>query len=340
MKLLFLNRECWQFLSSYPPENTMEEEGTYSSKQLFSLVGCFMRKFMFSILSVGPIPDHIAFIMDGNRRFAKKQHMLEGDGHKAGYESLLSILNYCYELGVKYITVYAFSIENFKRRPEEVQLLMDLMLEKIEDLLRDGNVVDKYGMRLYFIGNLGLLSSPIRAAAEKAMQATAHNSRAVLLICVAYTSCDEMVHAVQESCHEISDHQASRKNGFNSLEETQICNSSEESRISNGSGLRPGVCRRIEQGEEDRMEGEDDLPIIKINDVERHMYMSVAPDPDVVIRSSGETRLSNFLLWQTAYSPLYSPTALWPEISIWHLIWIVLDFQRKYSYLQKKRKQT
>ncbi|KAK4764019.1 hypothetical protein SAY87_013457 [Trapa incisa] len=295
---MFLIRKPCQIHSNQlcAPDNTMEKEGICKFKQLFSYLGCFLRKFMFSILSVGPIPDHIAFIMDGNRRFAKKRHLLEGDGHKAGYESLISILNYCYQLGVKYITVYAFSIENFKRQPEEVQLLMDLMVEKIEDLLRNGSIVDKYGMRLYFVGNLGLLSSTVRAAAEKAMQATAHNSRAVLLICVAYTSSNEMVHAVN---------QAIRKNEFDSVEEEHI----------------------------------EKVPMIKINDIKRHMYMSVAPDPDIVIRSSGETRLSNFLLWQTAYSPLYSPTALWPEISIWHLIWVVLDFQRKYAYLQKKRKQ-
>ncbi|OWM68315.1 hypothetical protein CDL15_Pgr004797 [Punica granatum] len=288
---------------------------------------------MFSILSVGPIPEHIAFIMDGNRRFAKKQHLLEGDGHKAGYESLLSILTYCYELGVKFATVYAFSIENFKRQPEEVQFLMDLMVEKIEDLLREGGIISKYGMRLYFIGNLGLLSEPVQDAAEKAMRATAHNTRAVLLICVAYTSCDEMVHAVQESCQDKSDGpQASRKNGFSSLEESQICNGAEP---------KSCLCSPLEEGEvEYHVEREADLPIIKIGDVERHMYMSVAPDPDIVIRSSGETRLSNFLLWQTAYSPLYAPAALWPEISVWHLIWVVLDYQRKYSYLQKKRKQS
>lgn len=288
---------------------------------------------MFSVLSVGPIPDHIAFIMDGNRRFAKKRHLVEGDGHRAGYRSLMSILNYCYELGVKYITVYAFSIENFKRQPEEVQLLMDLLVEKIEDLLRDESIVSKYGMRLYFIGNLTLLTGPVRAAAEKAMRATAHNTRAVLLICVAYTSCDEMVHAVQESCKEKTDgSEALMKNKFSNLEESRICR---------GAMLKSGVGRSIEEGgEKDHGQSEEDPPIITIGDVKRNMYMSVAPDPSIVIRSSGETRLSNFLLWQTAYSPLYSPIALWPEISLWHLVWVILDFQRKYPYLQKKRKQS
>lgn len=253
-------------------------------------LNCFLRKCLFSILSVGPIPTHIALIMDGNRRFAKKRNLLEGDGHRAGYDSFISMLRYCYELGVKYITVYAFSIENFKRKPQEVEFLMNLMVEKIQELI-------KYGMRLYFIGNLNLLSEGVRIEAEKAMKATAHNTQSVLLICVAYTSRDEMVHAVEESYMEKVD--------------KTVCSEEEEEGV-----------------------------MINLGDVERNMYMSVAPDPDMVIRSSGETRLSNFLLWQTSYSPLYSPSALWPEMRLWHLVWVVLDFQRNYNYLQKKKKQT
>src|ERR1044072_6761572 len=80
---------------------------------------CYLRRCVFAILSVGPMPNHIAFIMDGNRRYAKKRNLGEGDGHRAGFSALLSILRYCYELGVKYVTVYAFSIDNFKRKPQE-----------------------------------------------------------------------------------------------------------------------------------------------------------------------------------------------------------------------------
>ncbi|XVF16022.1 hypothetical protein REPUB_Repub09cG0205900 [Reevesia pubescens] len=188
--------------------------GENGVNRLFGDIASFLRRCLFRVLSVGPIPTHLAFIMDGNRRYAKKKNLEEGDGHKAGYLALMSMLYYCYELGIKYVTVYAFSIENFKRRPDEVHSLMDLMLEKIEALLMEGSIVNQYGIRVEGCENLG-----------------------------------EKHHA------------------------------------------------------------------IKLVDVEKHMYMAVAPDPDILIRSSGETRLSNFLLWQTSHCPLYSPAVLWPEIA-------------------------
>ncbi|XP_059642712.1 dehydrodolichyl diphosphate synthase 6-like [Cornus florida] len=269
--------------------------------KLFGSFGSFMRRILFNILAMGPIPNHIAFIMDGNRRYAKKQNLKEGAGHKAGYSALMSMLKYCYELEVKYITIYAFSIDNFKRRPEEVQDVMDLMQEKIEGLVKEESIVNQYGVRVYFIGNLKLMNEPVRVAAEKAMRATANNTRAVLLICVAYTSSDEIVHAVQQSCQDQEAIQASN-----------------------------GVINEEKQ---------EKHHAIKLVDLGKHMYMSVAPDPDILIRTSGETRLSNFLLWQTTNCLLCCPSVLWPEISLWHLVQAVLNFQRHHSYLEKKKKQ-
>lgn len=272
--------------------------------RLVGIVSSFIRKWMFRVLSVGPIPDHIAFILDGNRRYAKKWNLEEGAGHKAGFFALMSTLKYCYELGLKYVSVYAFSIENFRRRPEEVQYLMNLMQEKIEGLLNEESIVNEYGVRVYFVGNLKLLSDPVRIAAEKVMMATANNTKTTLLICVAYTSTDEIVHAVQESCKEkldgIQDHN--------------------------------GVNEGIEKSEEDC--------VIKLVDIEKHMYNAVAPNPDILIRTSGEKRLSNFLLWQTTCCLLYCPAALWPEISLCHLVWALLNFQHEYPYLEKRKKQS
>ncbi|KAK3218420.1 hypothetical protein Dsin_012390 [Dipteronia sinensis] len=303
-----------------------------TADQLFCSLCSFMRRCLFRFLSVGPIPNHLAFIMDGNRRYNKKKNLEEGAGHKDGFSSLMSILNYCYELGVKYVTIYAFSIENFKRQPSEVQNLMDLLLDKINGLLKEQSIVNQYGIRVYFIGNLKLLSDPVRVAAEKVMMATANNTNAVLLVCVAYTSGDEIVHAIQYSCKQkLDENQAvnadkacnSVINGINGS-----CDEKDEAEASKG-------CR-IEQKE--KIQGEH--PIMNSVDIEKHMYMAVAPDPDVLIRSSGETRLSNFLLWQTNNCLLYSPAALWPEIGLWHLVWAVLNFQRNHSYLEKKKKQS
>lgn len=365
----------------------MEKARGDSASQLAGGLGSFLRKCIFSILSVGPLPIHIALIMDGNRRYAKKQNMAEGAGHKAGYLALMRVLSHCYELGVKYVTVYAFSIDNFKRRPEEVHSLMDLMLEKIEELLEEESIVNQYGLRIYFIGNLKLLNEPVRVAAERAMAATAKNTKAVLLICVAYTSYDEIVHAVQESCKAkrnetealnatkginsvpgveedmkineviVCNLQGSCENSsskFRALNRTTACNGVIGVEKKNGVAVHHPIQGTSEDGWDEvasttrngEIEGNEEskekqvvLPTIKVLDIEKHMYMSVAPEPDILIRTSGENRLSNFLLWQTTNCPLYSPTALWPELGFWHLVWAVLNFQRSYQYFEKKKKQ-
>ncbi|XLS71143.1 hypothetical protein HN51_028008, partial [Arachis hypogaea] len=130
------------------------------TSNLLGGLSSYLRRCIFGILSMGPVPHHIAFIMDRNRRFAKKSNLAEGIGHKAGFLSLISMLRYCYELGVKYVTVYAFSINNFKRKPKEVQSLMELMREKIEELLQNESIINEYGVKLCFIGNLQLLAEP------------------------------------------------------------------------------------------------------------------------------------------------------------------------------------
>lgn len=262
------------------------------------------------VLSRGPIPSHIAFIMDGNRRFSKKNKLMEGAGHRVGFSALMSMLKYCYEFRVKYVTIYAFSIDNFRRRPEEVLSVMELMQEKIEGLTKQESIVNQYGVKVRFVGNLQLLSEPVRLAAERAMVATADNSKAVLTICVAYTSTDEILHAVRESCE---------KKGaeISALEAT-------------GSG--PYGLLGLNSNEKEQEEC-----FIDLKDIEKHMY--VAPDPDIIVRTSGETRLSNFLLWQSSFSLLYSPLVLWPEIQFWHLVWAVIEYQRNYLYLKGKLKQ-
>ncbi|KAI3945493.1 hypothetical protein MKW98_018310 [Papaver atlanticum] len=257
-----------------------------------------LRKFLFRVVSVGPIPSHVAFIMDGNRRYAKKHKLQLGSGHRIGLFTLMSMLKYCYELGVKYVSVYAFSVDNFNRRPEEVEFMMALMEEKIEELLMEESIVNKFGVRIQFIGNLKLLKDSTREAAGRAMAATAKNDNFVLLICVAYTSTDEIMNAIQKSYND------------------KLCK------------LQGSSYSGIDQDFE-----------ITITDIERHMCMSTTPEPDILIRTSGAKRLSNFLLWQSTNTCLYSPTVLWPEISLWHLTWAVLKFQQVPQNFEKKKKQ-
>uniref|UniRef100_A0A2N9IMP6 Alkyl transferase n=1 Tax=Fagus sylvatica TaxID=28930 RepID=A0A2N9IMP6_FAGSY len=254
----------------------MEKGSGSRIKWIFVNLVTFLRKFIFLVLSVGPIPDHIAFIMDGNRRYAKKQNLIEKTGHRVGFLALTSMLK-----------------------------------KKLKGLIEEESIVNRYGVRVYFLGNLKLLSEPVRLAAERAMVATANNSNAVLSICIAYNSTNEIVHAVEKSCEE-------------KWEKISLLNAS-----GSGYGLIRLEC--IEKDERGNL--------IKLIDIEKHMYMSVAPDPGILIRTSGETRLSNFLLWQSAYSYLYSPSVLWPEIGFRHFLWAILNFQRNHFYLEKKRKQ-
>ncbi|KAH1151097.1 hypothetical protein AAZX31_16G106500 [Glycine max] len=206
---------------------------------------------------------------------------------------------------------------------------------------------------------------------EKAMRVTAHNNQRVLLICVAYTSHHEMMHAVHECCKEKwNDVQASKEakltngaiaridqglkgNGFDLpfqdscidyQNATKACNSKDgmlEHTVEKGNNSEAEItsCNELVEMTEERKNKQGVVPLIKLVDIEKHMYMAVAPDPDILIRTSGEARLSNFLLWQTSTYPLYALTAVRPKIGLRHLVWAVLNFQRHHFYLEKKRKQ-
>ncbi|XP_058106753.1 dehydrodolichyl diphosphate synthase CPT3-like [Magnolia sinica] len=209
----------------------------------------------------------------------------------------MSMLEHCCDLGIQYITVYAFSIDNFNKKQDEVESFMDLMLEKTEEMLKEDSIIYKYNIKVKFIGNLNLLNKLVRIVVDRVMAATSGNTKRIFSICVAYTCTDEIVHAVQESCQE--------------------------------------KWAKIQQ---ENLEGVDsEVSIITVTDLERHMYMAGCPDPDILIRTSGETRLSNFLLWQTTFCYLFTPNALWPEISLKHLVWEILKYQCVRPYLEKKK---
>ncbi|KAF3339573.1 dehydrodolichyl diphosphate synthase 6-like isoform X1 [Carex littledalei] len=268
----------------------MEKYGKSMVSRTISHVSFLMCKFLFSILCVGPIPAHIALIMDGNRRFAKRHVLLEdgtdpASGHRVGFKSLMSTIQYCYEMGMKCVTVYAFSTDNFKRGPEEVELLMNLMKEKLDEVLTDENMLKKLDVKINIWGHLELIPEPVRLAAKKAMDVTMHNKGPVLSVCMAYSSTNEITHAIEASI-----------------------------RDTRGNGTQIGVC-----------------------DLERNLFTAGCVDPDIIIRTSGETRLSNFLLWQSDFTHLQNPNALWPEFSLRQFVLSVMDYQLVHAYLQKKK---
>ncbi|KAL1208613.1 Dehydrodolichyl diphosphate synthase 8 [Cardamine amara subsp. amara] len=267
---------------------TREEAGEFT--QIFLALMSLMRKFIFKILSAGPIPNHISFIMDGNRRFAKK-HKLKGidAGHRDGFVSVTNVLQYCKEIGVPYVTLYAFGVDNFKRGPEEVKCVMDLMLEKVEFTIEQGLNGNLKGVKVVFAGDLNTLNDSLRAAALRLMKVTEENKDLMVVVCVAYSTINEIVHAIRDSC-----------------------------------------IRKCGAG--------DGSVVLEVSDVEECMHTSVVPDPDLVIRTGGGDRLSNFMTWQTSKSLLHSTAILWPELGLWHLVWAIIKFQRMQDYLQKKKK--
>ena len=203
------------------------------------------------------IPRHVAIIMDGNGRWALQRGLPRLAGHKAGTENLRRVIRSTVEFGIPYLTIYAFSTENWGRPPEEVQGLMRILEDVID---RELNELHKEGVQLRHIGRLERLAPSLQEKVLDAVELTRNNTRLVLNIAFNYGGRDEIVQAIQ--------------------------------RI-----IRDGVAA-------------DD-----VNDeiVGRYLYTAGVPDPDLIIRTSGELRVSNFLIWQAAYSEWYITPTYWPD---------------------------
>lgn len=231
------------------------------------------------------VPQHIGFIMDGNRRFARKSGISISEGHEAGFHSMSQILELCYSSGVKVATVYAFSIENFKRTSKEVNNLMKLAQEGITQLCANGQLANKYGVRIRVIGDLSLLNTSLLKNIEMTIKMTQNNKRATLNICFPYTSREEMFHSMKEV-----------------IELTSI------------------------NGEK----GIDAIKDIDESVIESHLYTGKLPPLDLLIRTSGVCRLSDFMIWQVVNPRTHIELidCLWPEFGPMKMAWILL----KYSF--------
>lgn len=195
----------------------------------------------------GHLPYHIAFVMDGNRRYASSQHIRKIDGHSKGFDKLADCLRWCLDTGIREVTTFAFSIENFKRSEDEVSGLLDLAREKFSKLIQETPKLHEYGVRIRVIGNLSLLPEDLQKLIAQAMLETESNNKLFLNVAFSYTSRDEMTQSIE----------AVLKHG-------------------------------------------DDL---KENDIserllEECLYSRHSPSPDLLFRTSGETRISDFLMWQ------------------------------------------
>lgn len=221
------------------------------------------------------LPQHIAVIMDGNGRWAKKRHLPRIAGHRAGIRAVRQAVEACARLGVSFLTLYAFSIENWKRPHTEIKLLMDLLREYLRKEIPELN---KQKIRLGVIGRTSELPLAVRRDLQNALEKTRHNTGMRLTIALNYGGRAELVDAVREMAHQL------KRNGSVAVDEKTFS---------------------------------------------RHLYTRGLPDPDLLIRTSGELRLSNFLLWQVAYSEIWVTDTYWPDFTQRDLFQAIIDYQKR-----------
>ena len=230
-----------------------------------------------ALSETNPAPRHIAIIMDGNGRWAKKRLLPRTAGHKAGAEVFRTIANYCRTLGVKYLTVYAFSTENWKRSPEEVSGIMKLMGKYLTEVLQD---MEKNRIRIRMFGDLTRLSPQLQQLCQQAQERSSVYDEVQVNICVNYGGRDEVVRASRAFAQDVA------------------------------KGLR-----QPEELTEELLAS--------------YLYSADVPDPELIIRPSGEKRTSNFLLWQSAYSEYVFMNVLWPDFTPQDLDLAIEEYHRR-----------
>ncbi len=230
----------------------------------------------------GPIPNHVAIIMDGNRRFARELGLEPTEGHLKGRDKLEEMMDWCREIGVKIVTVFAFSTENLKRKSEEVDKLMDLFAENFRKA-GDDERAHKHGIRVKAIGQRNLLTKKVQDAIAYAEEKTKDYDTYLYNVAVAYGSREEILQAIRNIAEDVKDGKLNSKE----IDEKVFSN---------------------------------------------YLYTADIPDPDLVLRTSGEERVSNFLLWQLAYSELYFADIYWPGFR-------KVDFLRAIRSYQKRQRR-
>ncbi len=236
------------------------------------ILGEYMSLFKRKKAEVLNMPEHIAIIMDGNGRWAKKRSLPRSAGHAAGSKTFKDIARYANKIGLHYLTVYAFSTENWKRPKEEVDNIMDIL----RDYLKDTKNFKDENIKLKFIGNINVLDEDIQQLIADAERDSANATGMTLNIALNYGGRDEIVNAVK--------------------------------RI-----VKSGI----------------DADNITEETISRNLYTADVPDPDFIIRPSGEYRLSNYLIWQAAYAEYWFSDILWPDFKPRHLDMAIEDYSKR-----------
>lgn len=234
-------------------------------------------KQLKSEIDMENLPKHIAIIMDGNGRWAKKRFLPRNFGHQEGMERVIEIVKVSADLGIKHLSLYAFSTENWKRPAEEVQGLMKILVQYIR---RELDKLHKNNIKLQIMGDIEKLPELAKKEVIKAIEKTSNNTGMILNIGLNYGARDEIVLGIKK------------------------------------------ILKDIEMGKMSI----DDLDCIKLSD---YLYTKGQPDPDLLIRPSGELRLSNFMLYQIAYTEFWFSDILWPDFTEKHLLLSIIDYQKR-----------
>lgn len=258
----------------------------FISRPVGKLLYDFYENWLYTQISEGPIPGHIAIIPDGNRRWAKSQGLNVNVGHEVGYERLEEVLNWLWDLGVKVVTVYAMSYENCVRRPEEEKSHLFNLLRKGVDKFISEQILERYKVRVRFLGRLDIIPENLRAEIRKIEELSSQYSERILNVALCYGGRQEIIDAVRVLAKDVK---------------------------------------------------EDKVSVDEISEDLFMKYLPVASDlptpdlsePDLVIRTSGELRISNFLLWHIAYSELYFCDAFWPEFRRIDLLRAIRAYQKR-----------
>ncbi len=238
-------------------------------------------------LKAGPLPRHLAIIMDGNGRWAKQRGKLRIFGHENGVKAVRETVENSAKLGIEFLTLYAFSTENWKRPKLEVDTLMNLLVSSLKKELK---TLHKNNIRLNAIGNIDSLPSKAYAELQEVIEKTSKNSGMVLTLALSYGAREEIKHAIQEISLKVKNNIISPEN----IDDT-IINS--------------------------------------------HLYTHNLPDVDLLVRTSGEHRISNFLLWQIAYAELYFMDVFWPDFREEHLAEAIKNYQNRERRFGKTSEQ-
>lgn len=240
---------------------------------------------MVEELDMKRIPRHIAIIMDGNGRWATERNKPRSFGHQAGVETVRRITSECTRLGVKYLTLYTFSTENWNRPSDEIAALMGLVLTSLED-----EIFMKNNVRFQVIGDIGRLPSAVAEKLRETIEHTSKNDAMTMVVALSYSARWELTEATKQ------------------------------------------IAAKVQKGE------------LKIDDIDEniingHLRTNFMPDPDLLIRTGGEFRISNYLLWQVAYSELYFCDTYWPDFNESDLHKAIIDYQSRQRRFGKTEKQ-